>query len=155
MGGTNIQDAKACDIQEMQSRGLYFSWTNKIVWTRIDRAFANVYWYDLFGFNQAIYMANSLSDHIALIIDTPGCPKPNPLSNFVTSKLQEISHLGRSQKLKRFLRLTQGVLQHLNRSQARAEMERNHDLLLADPTNSEFQQNERLQGTTTLESSHL
>ena len=40
MGGTNIQDAKVrqfeecirvCDIQEMQSRGSYFSWTNKTI----------------------------------------------------------------------------------------------------------------------------
>ena len=72
----------------------------------------------------------------------------------VTARIQGISHLGPYQKLKRFLRLTQVALQHLNRTQfadlkqqqcnARAEMERNQNLLLTDPTNMEFQQNERL-----------
>ncbi|KAJ8420991.1 hypothetical protein Cgig2_010630 [Carnegiea gigantea] len=153
IGGTDIQDAevrqfedciRACDIQEMQSRRPYFSWTNKIVWTRIYRVF-----YDLYGFSQAIYMANSLSDHTALIIDTPGCPKLKSTFQFydmwirdscfyplVTAKLQGISHLGPYQKLKKFLRLTQVALQHLNRTQ-------NQNLLLADPTNSKFQQNDR------------
>ncbi|KAJ8430483.1 hypothetical protein Cgig2_021729 [Carnegiea gigantea] len=76
IGGINIQDAevrqfkeciRVCDIQELQSRGPYFSWTNKTVWTRIDRVFVNVYWYDLFGFSQEIYMANSLSDHTTML----------------------------------------------------------------------------------------
>jgi len=93
MGGTDIQDTevrkfedciRACDIQEMQSRGPYFSWTNKTIWIRIDRVFANVYWCDIFGFSQAIYIANSLSDHTALIIDTLDAPSQNRPSNFVT-----------------------------------------------------------------------
>lgn len=108
----------------------YFSWTNKTVWTRINRVFANVYWYDLFGFSQVIYMANSLSDHTTLIIDTSGCPKPKSTFQFcdmwirdsgfyplVTARLQGTSYLGPYQKLKKFLRLTQEALQQLNRTQ--------------------------------------
>jgi len=63
-----------------------------------------------------MYMANSLSDHTTLIIDTPGCPKPKSTFQFcdmwirdpyyyplVTAKLQGISYLGPYQKLTFFL----------------------------------------------------
>ncbi|KAJ8421597.1 hypothetical protein Cgig2_020786 [Carnegiea gigantea] len=114
----------------MQSKGPHFSWTNKTIWTRIDRVFVNVYWYELFGFSQVIYMANSLSDHAAMIIDTPGCSKPRSTFQFcdiwprascffplITARLQGISHLGPYRKLEKFLRQIQVALQQLSRSQ--------------------------------------
>jgi len=82
-GGTNIQAAgikpfedciNTCEVQQMRSTCAYFTWTNKIIWIRIDRALVNTLWYDPFDFSQVIYMANSLSNHTALIIDTPSCP---------------------------------------------------------------------------------
>ena len=60
IGGIDIQDTevrhfeeciRACDLQEMKSKGHFLSWTNKTVWTRINRVFAKVYWYELFGFS--------------------------------------------------------------------------------------------------------
>lgn len=30
-----------CELQEMRSTRAYYSWTNKTIWTRIDRAFHN------------------------------------------------------------------------------------------------------------------
>ena len=48
----------------------------------MDRAFVNALWYDVFDFSQVVYMANSLSDHSAVIIDTPKCPRPSPTFHF-------------------------------------------------------------------------
>jgi len=88
LGGTDIQAVEikpfeecinTCEIQELRSVGPYFTWTNKTIWTRIDRVFINALWYDQFDFSQVIDMANSLSDHTAMVIDTPSYPRP-PLS---------------------------------------------------------------------------
>ncbi|KAJ8433454.1 hypothetical protein Cgig2_014495 [Carnegiea gigantea] len=79
IGGTDIQVAEikpfeecmnTYEIQGMRSIGPYFTWTNKTIWTRINRTFVNTLWYEQFDFSQVIYTANSLSDHTALIIDT-------------------------------------------------------------------------------------
>ncbi|KAJ8434558.1 LOW QUALITY PROTEIN: hypothetical protein Cgig2_001190 [Carnegiea gigantea] len=34
---------EVCELTEMRSTGAYFSWTNKIIWSRIDRVFTNPY----------------------------------------------------------------------------------------------------------------
>ena len=168
MGGTDIQDSEiksfadcisTCELQEMHCKGPYFSWTNKIIWTRIDRVFVNVYWYDLYGFSQVTYMANVLSDHTALVIDTPGGPKPRSSFHFcdmwtrdpnfyplVKKCLEDLTCLNPYQKLKLFLKDTQRVLQRLNRTtfadlkqqqcMARVVLEQHQISLLADPTNT-------------------
>ena len=50
IGGINIQAAEikpfkdcisTCEVQEMRSISPYFTWTNKTIWTRIDRALVN------------------------------------------------------------------------------------------------------------------
>ena len=96
MGGMEIHTDKIkplndyinkCEVQELRSIGPYFTWTNKIVWTRIDRAFVNTLWYDLFDFSQVVYMTNSLSDHTALVIDTSSALDPPSYFNFVTCGL--------------------------------------------------------------------
>jgi len=33
------------DLQEMRWRGAYYTWTNKTIWSRIDRSLINIYWY--------------------------------------------------------------------------------------------------------------
>ncbi|KAJ8419599.1 hypothetical protein Cgig2_000942 [Carnegiea gigantea] len=54
LGGTDIQDVEikpfeecinTCEIQQMRSIGRCFTWTNKTIWTRIDRAFTRDYGY--------------------------------------------------------------------------------------------------------------
>ena len=32
-----------CEVQELKSNGPYYTWTNKTIWTRIDRVFVNTY----------------------------------------------------------------------------------------------------------------
>jgi len=85
MGGTEvqcheIQSFDECiityELQEVRSSDPYSTWTNKTIWTRIDRAFVNAYWFNPFDFCQVFYMANSLCDHTALVMDFPWCLKP-------------------------------------------------------------------------------
>ncbi|KAJ8419423.1 hypothetical protein Cgig2_014910 [Carnegiea gigantea] len=56
-----------CELQEMRSAGAYYSWTNKVVRSRIDRAFIDSLWHETFDFTQVTYMANGLSDHTPLL----------------------------------------------------------------------------------------
>ncbi|KAJ8424195.1 hypothetical protein Cgig2_025754 [Carnegiea gigantea] len=49
----------------------YYSWTNRVVRSRIDRVLANVYWYDKFNFTQVKYEAHGLSDHTPLLVMFP------------------------------------------------------------------------------------
>lgn len=66
MGGDEVRIAElldlksfmdTCELQEMRSIGPYYSWTNKSVWSRIDRAITNVYWCGHFNFTQVRYEA--------------------------------------------------------------------------------------------------
>ncbi|KAJ8438897.1 hypothetical protein Cgig2_007742 [Carnegiea gigantea] len=46
--------------------------TNKIIWSRIDRAFYNGIWHDTFDYT------HGLSDHTPIVLDFPNCPKSKP-----------------------------------------------------------------------------
>ena len=70
------------EVYELRSIGPYFTWTNRIIWTKIDRALVNTLWYNQYAFSQVVYMANSLSNYIALVMDTPSCPKPPSIFKF-------------------------------------------------------------------------
>ncbi|KAJ8419812.1 hypothetical protein Cgig2_000653 [Carnegiea gigantea] len=59
------------DLQEMRWSGPYYSWTNKTIWSRIDRAVINIYWYNVFDFTQNQYLANGLSDHTSMMVKFP------------------------------------------------------------------------------------
>ncbi|KAJ8450406.1 hypothetical protein Cgig2_002091 [Carnegiea gigantea] len=59
-----------CELHEMRSIGPYFSWSNKTVMSRIDRALVNDSWFGLFDYTQVRYAANSLSDHTPLVYCT-------------------------------------------------------------------------------------
>jgi len=54
IGGDEVSDHETRDLQnciaqcelfEMTCSGPYYSWTNKIIWSRIDRVFINNYWH--------------------------------------------------------------------------------------------------------------
>jgi len=36
----------------MRRNGAYNLWTNKTVWSRIERALINIHWYEVFDFTQ-------------------------------------------------------------------------------------------------------
>jgi len=149
----------------MRSIGPYFTWINKTIWTRMDRAFVNALWYDVFDFSQVVYMANSLSDHSAVVIDTPKCTRPSPTFHFrdmwtrdvaflplVTSQLPTNLQQGPYQSLKWFLSNTRKGLLQLNKHHyadlraqlcnARTYLERTQSLLSANPLNQELAQKE-------------
>ena len=71
-----------CELQEIRSTDPYFTWTNKTIWTRFDRAFINAFWYNPFVFSHVSYLPNVLSDHTALVMDFSWCPKPHPIFQF-------------------------------------------------------------------------
>ena len=64
------------ELHEMKSIGPYYSWTNKTVMTRIDRALINEEWNAHFNYMQVRYEANSLSDHTPLMVQFLPSPKP-------------------------------------------------------------------------------
>jgi len=87
IGGTEVHDHEVkhffkCiydyGLQEMRYKGPYFSWTNKIVWSRIDRAFVNPYWFTQFDYGQVTYLPNGLSDHSVVMVKTTKCHKRKP-----------------------------------------------------------------------------
>ncbi|KAJ8421192.1 hypothetical protein Cgig2_001054 [Carnegiea gigantea] len=75
-----IRDFANClevwDLQEMRSVGPYHSWTNKIVWTKIDRVIINPLWYDVFDFASLWY--DVLSDHTRIIVEFLHYPGMTP-----------------------------------------------------------------------------
>ncbi|KAJ8423644.1 hypothetical protein Cgig2_006675 [Carnegiea gigantea] len=49
---------------------------DKTIWSRIDRAFSNIHWYEQMNYTQVHYLANGLSDHTPLLIQFPSMSKP-------------------------------------------------------------------------------
>ncbi|KAJ8430484.1 hypothetical protein Cgig2_021730 [Carnegiea gigantea] len=67
-----------CNLQEFCYEGAFFTWTNKTIWSRIDRALHNELWYDAFVYTHVHYKSQGLSDHTLIIINFPHLPKPKP-----------------------------------------------------------------------------
>ena len=74
-------------------------------------------------------MANSLSDHTALVLDFPWCPKPKPSFQFCDIWIRDpsflplvalikaqLSPIDPITKLKRFLKTARSALQRLNKN---------------------------------------
>jgi len=84
-GGNDVHDTeiremiefiKYGDLHEMRWNGPYYSWTNKTVWNRIDRALINIHWYEIFDFTHNQYLANGLSNHYPMLIHFLSSLKP-------------------------------------------------------------------------------
>ncbi|KAJ8429250.1 LOW QUALITY PROTEIN: hypothetical protein Cgig2_026286 [Carnegiea gigantea] len=169
IGGNPIQDHKvksftecihSCRLQELPSRGTYFSWTNKTIWSKIDRAFVNTLWYLHFDFRQVLYMSHSLSDHTTLLLHLINSPKPRKAFHFCEMwtrdpSFQTIIHnmmptviRNPGQQLQSFLQRTQKALLQLNRDKyhdlrtqqlkAREALERIQMDLQASPNNEQL-----------------
>jgi len=70
-----------CDIQEVHNSGAFFTWTNKTIWSKIDRVLVNSYWYNEMGYTHVQSLAADLSNHTLLKITFPTCPRMK--SNFM------------------------------------------------------------------------
>ncbi|KAJ8444130.1 LOW QUALITY PROTEIN: hypothetical protein Cgig2_029905 [Carnegiea gigantea] len=163
MGGTDVQfheikNFSDCIITCELSNGPYYTYTNKTIWTRIDRVLVNTYWYNTFDICQLNYMANSLSDHTAMVLSFPWYPKPKPSFQFCDMWIRDPSFLplmssittnlvshDPSTKLKMLLQNAKTALQKLNKdkyadlktqlSKARAGLEKAQLLLSNSPGN--------------------
>ncbi|KAJ8419933.1 hypothetical protein Cgig2_011572 [Carnegiea gigantea] len=73
---TVLHQEESSGLQEFYYVGAFFSWTNKLIWSRTDRALHNGFWYDMFDFTYVTYQAHSLLDHTPIILDFPNCLRP-------------------------------------------------------------------------------
>ena len=72
----------AYDLHELQTTGSYYTWTNRTVWSRLDRALMNAYWYAEFDFTHAQNLPMVLSDHTPLILRFVDTPRTKPSFQF-------------------------------------------------------------------------
>ena len=66
-------------LQELSYIGAFFTWTNKTIWSRIDRALHNTLWYDTFDYTHVFYQPQGLSDYSPISLDFPTCPRPTKI----------------------------------------------------------------------------
>ncbi|KAJ8426938.1 hypothetical protein Cgig2_012898 [Carnegiea gigantea] len=85
IGGINVTEGEIkdfaaciqhCGLQEFRFEGAFFTWTNKQVWSRIDRALHNGFWYACHDFTHVHYRPQGPSDHTPIILSFPHYPKP-------------------------------------------------------------------------------
>ncbi|KAJ8431896.1 hypothetical protein Cgig2_009963 [Carnegiea gigantea] len=130
IGGEEIEDhaikdfaecLEACELNEMRSTGAYYSWTNKTIWSRIDRVFVNPYWPFSADFTQATYLANGLSDHSPIMIQFHDAPKPKTSFQYCNmwSSHKDFQHIvasvAKNYELKACLHSFQNFLKHLKK----------------------------------------
>jgi len=72
IGGNTVSDydiqelsnfMEECEVLEMPSSGAFFTWTNKTIWSSIDRVFINNLGHEEFDYTLAKYLPQELSDH--------------------------------------------------------------------------------------------
>ncbi|KAJ8431201.1 hypothetical protein Cgig2_020312 [Carnegiea gigantea] len=158
-GGNVIQVAKIRemanfieqgDLHEMRWNWTYYSWTNKIVWSRADRALINIHWYE--------YLANGLSNHTPILVHfcTSSKPKGRFLFCETWCKHQEFNKIVDSvispitanplSQLRNVMAKLRSLLSKLNRDKyadlraqqelARGELTKIQQQLQEDPVNS-------------------
>ena len=71
-----------CEVPEMPSSGSCLSWTNKTIWSKIDKAFINSLWHGEFDYTLPKYLPQGLSDHTPILIQFHESPKPPPQFQF-------------------------------------------------------------------------
>ena len=57
-----------CEVLEMPSLGVFFTWTNTTLWSKIDCVFINSLWYEVFDYTLAKFLPPGLSDHTPILI---------------------------------------------------------------------------------------
>ncbi|KAJ8431546.1 hypothetical protein Cgig2_009624 [Carnegiea gigantea] len=84
-GGNHVEDHDIqeltnfianCEVLEMPSSGAFFTWTNKTIWSKIDRVFINSVWHNVFDYTLATVLPPGLSDHSPILTQSHGTSKP-------------------------------------------------------------------------------
>ena len=77
LGGNEVSDHDiqemsnfmgTCEVQEMSSFGAHFTWTNKTIWSKINRVLINSWWHEDFDFTLAKTLPQGLPDHTSPLI---------------------------------------------------------------------------------------
>ena len=63
-----IECAQQCNLQKFQYEGAFFTWTNKTIWLKIDRAFHNELWHEAFTYTHVHILSQGLSNHALVIL---------------------------------------------------------------------------------------
>ena len=71
-----------CGLEEFCYVGAFFNWTNKTVWSRLDRALHSELCYEGQAYTYVHYMSQGLLDHTPIILSFPYCPKPKYTFHF-------------------------------------------------------------------------
>jgi len=76
---TEVRDFAACidtyHLSEMRYMGCYYSWTNKTIWSWLDRVLINHDWHGTFDYTQAEYKTNGLSNYTPVLISFSNSPR--------------------------------------------------------------------------------
>ncbi|KAJ8425349.1 hypothetical protein Cgig2_027212 [Carnegiea gigantea] len=126
------------------------------IWSRIDRAFVNTFWYSKFEYGQVTYLSNILSNHTAMLVETTECPRSKGNFQFCDMWIRDKDFIPLIKslvpthitclwnQLKGFLHRTQAALNKLNRDKyhdlraqqehARHNLEKTQLELMTNPT---------------------
>ncbi|KAJ8421324.1 hypothetical protein Cgig2_020386 [Carnegiea gigantea] len=74
------------DLQEIRWSGAYYSWINKIIWSRMDKTMINIYWHD----------ANGLSDHSRMMVQFLVTIKPKQIPDYRLSCIPDFQQAPKS-----------------------------------------------------------
>ncbi|KAJ8453404.1 hypothetical protein Cgig2_008288 [Carnegiea gigantea] len=139
IGGVEVNDGETkdfaeciqhCNLQEFNYEGPFFTWTNKTIWSKIDRALHNELWYEAFAYTHVQLKAQGLSDHTPVILSFPHLPKPKNTFLFcdMWTKDQE------------FKDIVKDI--YAQQAKVRADLTQIQSLLHNDPLNTELNQQE-------------
>lgn len=73
---------ETCEVLEMPGSGAFFTWTNKTLWSKINRVFINNLWHEVFDYTLDKFLPQGLSDHTPILIQSHESPKPPPQFQF-------------------------------------------------------------------------
>ena len=91
IGGNDVMDhdiqelsnlMENCEVLEMPSSGAFFTWTNKTLWSKIDRVFINNLWHEAFDYTLAKFLSPGLLNHTPILIQFPESLRPPPQFQF-------------------------------------------------------------------------
>jgi len=158
--------------RQQSSFGGYYSWSNKDrngkrLWSRIDRAFTNLEWYNLFDFTQVDYLTEGISDHVPLKIAFHNSPRSGQSFKYfdmrgkdeqfhimVSRAYQQRPEGSKMYQLIQILKRLQKPLQQLNGNRfkdihnqlalSRTQLEQIQNQLQYDPRNRQLQEKEKV-----------
>ena len=156
----------SCEVQEMTGSGAVFTWTNKTIWSKIDRVFINCLWHEEFDYTMVKALPPGLSDHSPLLLHFHAPPRPPPqfhycdmwsshknFQSIVEACLPVINIHNIMHQAKHFLSQLRSHLSQLNRNHfkdlkiqqeiARNELHRLQQDLQSSPENASLKHQEK------------